>query len=1813
MKKKFNIVILSIFFLSFNLLYSSDAQLEDISSNEQIFHCVESDLYTTSLQFSLPDFEIQYLQKKSEEYAHITLQNEGALMHEGLPEVPTVSRLVAIPNSGSVNVEIISLEDDIIKNIQIYPYQREDRASDKFFKDEEFYMNSTPFPEQIFSVSEPQIFRDIRLVNVTINPFRFYPDKQELRIIKNAQVIISATSHQASNEKAQKPKISRYFEPMYQAMISNYEEVFTEVEYQDPCYLFICPNDNTVKNYLSYLTSWKHQKGFHVEVADLAHTGTSSSQIKTYIQNAYNTWQYPPDFICLVGDADGSYSIPTGYYSSGEGDQYYSLLEGNDILADVIIGRLSFNTLLEFQTIIAKILNYEKTPYMANTDWYKKALLVGDPSTSGPSCVATCKFVKEIIRSSTHTYAFDEVYSNPFVSGISNSINSGVSYFHYRGYYGMSGWDNTDISNLNNGFLLPFAIFPTCGTGNFQGTTGRSEYFLKAGTPSTSKGAIAAIGTATLNTHTSFNNCISAGIFNGIFRDNIYNPGGALVRSKLSLYRSYPTNPNNWVNCFSYWNNLMGDPGMELWTDVPIEFNVTHPINVPIGSKNIEVVVKNTYSFAIEDAWVTIVQGDDAIFESGYTDKSGKIILPFDTSVIEDVTITVTKHNHIPYISTISISQAENFASISQMTIDDDNSGSSFGNNNGMINPGEDIELVISLKNYGNNALHDVTATLTTDDAGVTITDSTENFGVILVDQEVQCNDAFDFSVEADVLGGSELTFELIIHDSASDEWIDRFTLPIYGANIDFIEYAIFDGNNGVLDPGETAELLITLYNAGSVRADNIYGALSSNDDTIIISDSIGFWEAIDPESNATNNSNTFVIFADTQVIPGSQFQFPLHLTNADGFNDLLYVSLVVGEVTEGDPLGPDEYGYYCYDHGDTDYSIAPIYSWIEIDPDYGGNGVILNLNDSGDDGDIVVIDLPFSMSFYGVFYHDLTVCTNGWIAPGVTEDFSFMNRPLPESLGPSPMIAAFWDDLKTSYSSNICYYYDPNSHYFIIEWSHMQNDYNNAEETFQIIIYDPIYYQTPTGDSEILMQYKVFNNVNAGYYSGYNFQHGEYATIGLENSTGKIGLEYTFCNSYPTTARTLTDQSAILFTTRGSQILEPPVAIVSPLEFTFELDQGQNGSDILTISNTGESNLIYSIDKDYVTDRDGGGPDSYGYVWLDSNDPEGPTYDWIDISSIGTHVSFSHNDVASGPFNLEFNFTYYGENYNQFIISPNGWIGFGDDWDDYHNYSIPRIDAPKPAIFGLWDDLDPLQGGDVYYYTNGSDSLIVWFDEVIHYPGSQNGTYDFQMIITDDNAIKFQYRSVSGDINSCTVGIQNENGTVGLEVIYNDYYLQNNLAIEFYRVIDWLNVDPSSGIVFADDTQDIEINVDTGELEDGQIYECDLTLTTNDPNQSQFIIPVNLVVGNVELGTLQGWVTLLGGTSTFDQVTIEINNLTIFPNANGWFEATIPVGNYTFVASCPGYDDYIEDIEILLDQTTQVDPILEYIVAPANIWTTVSEDYNVIVGWNSVSQGTKLFQSYTLTRQVNGGLWITLQEGLSDTMYIDNLYNEPDGEYKYGVKAVYEYTQSGLTTSAVIPIHRFVDVQFEFILSDGSLPIGIECSVTGLDTIYTQVFEDTTIINGTLSYTNVFIADYHIIAQKNGYELVDEIITIDDENTNFEYVLQYITAMGDEPIPLVSKIEQNFPNPFHLNSMKTATTHISYHVTKPAHICIEIYNIKGEKINVLVDEQKIPGIYTTTWNGQNDTNKPMSSGIYFYRMLINGSPFQTKKCVLIR
>ncbi len=245
-------------------------------------------------------------------------------------------------------------------------------------------------------------------------------------------------------------------------------------------------------------------------------------------------------------------------------------------------------------------------------------------------------------------------------------------------------------------------------------------------------------------------------------------------------------------------------------------------------------------------------------------------------------------------------------------------------------------------------------------------------------------------------------------------------------------------------------------------------------------------------------------------TIPGSQIPAKIVISSTTGYFDVLPTVLEIGEVHSYDPLGPDEYGYYCYDESDQNYISAPNYSWYEIN-EIGANTYISDTDDNMDESK--VFELPFTFQFYGIEYDTITICSNGWLSFGATGQSTFRNWVVPGPLGPAAMIAAFWDDLMTSPGA-IYYYFDEAQHQFIVEWDNLRTYFANSVETFQIILYNPAFYSTPTGDGEIVIQYKTFNNTTSGDYEDFYQIHGNYCTVGLEDHTNTVGLQYSFNNT---------------------------------------------------------------------------------------------------------------------------------------------------------------------------------------------------------------------------------------------------------------------------------------------------------------------------------------------------------------------------------------------------------------------------------------------------------------------------------------------------------------------------------------------------------------------------------------------------------------------------------------------------------------------------------------------------------------------------
>ena len=1402
-------------------------------------------------------------------YTIINSQSKGTTSMIGMPKLPLFSTLLMLDPKKEYDISYVVQDSYIIDDVKIIPNQEIEKGLEKTNvekKDLSFYLSSENYPSENIILSEPMIMRDLVLSNISVIPFKYYPSTNQLEVYQSIDINVHEVGDVADIRRREMAR-SRAFENIYKNSIINYDRE-TRDDYQQPSVLYIGPSSIIDNSQFEQLINWRRERGYVVYTATTSQTGSSASSIKNYIEDAYDDFDPVPEYVTLIGDVGGSYSLPTYYEDFGhdsygnqcEGDHPYSQLDGNDLLPEVLIGRMSIRSSSELTTVVYKILNYEKATYLDNyPNYYERAAMAGDPSTSGNSCAIT----KEAIKQSLENHDFDEVAIKTSGSGwatwMENELEDGVLFFNYRGYLGMSGFSTSDVDDASNGWKLPFATILTCGTGSFaEDQTAMSEKFFRAGSVTNPRGGVAAIGTATWNTHTLFNNIVDLGIYNGLLADDVETAGAALASGKLALNNTYPGDPYGWISAFTQWNNLMGDAATHLFTDTPEVFSVSHNSEISYGTNYLQVEVLNSSNLPVSNSQVSLLINNNNIATNLYTNDLGQVTFSLNPEESNDMVLTVTKLDYKPYQSSITIENNNNNVNYNnnQSIIINDN-------NDDIVYAGETVDLSIPIINHGSQTASDIVAVLSSTSDKVVVNNSTVSFNSISSGSTAYL-EGFEIFVLPSAKQYEDLELKLTITNGASNQWESNIPLDVMGSLLMIM-------NGGSAQPGQTTNLNITINNTGMLTASNISGELQFNGNQIQINDPDGFWGSLSSSETATSN-NAFNITLSNDIAGGTQFVLQLLLESDEGYSSIENYTLTVGLASESDPMGPDQYGYYIYDSGDTNYDLAPDYDWIEISS-IGNN---LNLSNSGDgnwsgNGPLADISLPFTFKFYGVEYNELTICTNGWISPGSAGAAAFRNYPIPGAGGPTPMIAAFWDDLVTNNNGDV-YVYSTNQ-YVIIQWDNMRTDWGNDNNTFQIIIYNDS--AQPNGDNNIKIQYQDFNNTSSGSFTSYPPIHGSYATIGIENHLSNDGMQYTYYNNYARAAMELSDQTALYITTQAPISL-PVAQLDYNIPYTdFEVVEGNADYSILTITNNGEegSLLSYSVSKSYPDlespfDVTGSNPDSYGYFWSDSDISNEINYEWSDISNDGIQVNFTSNDASTENIEIGFDFPFYGELYSDFIINANGWIGFGEDNSEWYNSNLPSTDFPKPAIFGFWDDLNPINdncnsscAGNVFYHSS-SERLIVWFNDVAHWvsEGFENTSYDFQIIIYPSGEVDINISNIEGNY-SATVGMQNATGTIASQVDeYDGNYFDNNMSIKFKRPFvpsDWLNLTPQNGESLSGELYDSEsdqfyIEVNSENLLEG-FYNASIIISSSGISDLEIPISLNVLSDIGLLGDLNG------------------------------------------------------------------------------------------------------------------------------------------------------------------------------------------------------------------------------------------------------------------------------------------------------------------------------------------------------------------------
>jgi len=1114
------------------------------------------DGYRVTTATTHADFQTVVLDGVS--FDRLSTTGDAILGESGGPAVPAWSKWISIP-AGMRPVLRWSVSGEKTYsaiNLSPSPVAASDNPEQPVIPlySEERYSADEWLPAEPATVTEPLTVAGGRWAVLTHTPYRYNPALRELRVAEQLQVEVTfapdpnapATPPQDSELPVWR-ELRRALDPE-QPSRDDYTNRMDNLGHL----VIIVPDDDDAVDALQPLVEWKRRKGYMVTLATMAVIGNDKLDLTIWLQNAYDTWPVKPTFVMLVGDATGE-TLTIPYYKDDRAawvgwhvsDNFFVNWVGDSADADAIdnwipeglIGRLSASNVGEVDKLVNKILGYEMTPY-TEEPWVEGAVLLAD---GVHSCIETSNAVAELMTGvgyrDNHIYKFHREYwgggAYLNIGDIKDAVNSGVGFVNFRGYDTWGNITPADIAALDNDWKLPVLTGMVCGTNDFTGAyvgggiaIGEAwvEYWENANDP---QGAVACYGPTDDYTWTWFNNTMSAAFYHLLLNRDVRTLGALCLGAKLSLLSAFPSDlrfeNGQTVGYYFYTYTLLGDPTLQVWTHDPQPMTAEFADELPVGANNLEVTVTDNDGAPVTGAYVHVFLDTLTRF-GGFTDNQGRLALITDPLSEGEYLLTVTAPDMVPILESFQVSPATSYAALTDVSLDDDGEGGSEGNNDGNLNPGETVELTLTIANRGEDALEAFTASLETESDLVELVDAEADYGALNPGDAEENGSPFVFRLLPEAPDGARIGFTLSIPNEVG-EWTSVFELPVKGYRFAVSAWSFTDGN---LEPGTERELVVTIENRGELDARQLTALLGCDDSKIQLRRPESLFDQIAIGEQTDNHLYPFLVYASRDAYLGKEVTFTLNLTDDAGCSAAADFQTTLGEPSVAGPQGPDSYGYYVFDAADTAGGMASDYEWIQCETRVEG------LNDPNDFGDplgtggaVTRIDLPFEFTYYGQDYDSITVGSNGWLSFNATGLVAANNYPIGSPLAPPAMLCPFWEDL---WNGDVYESYDEDNARFIVEWRDWS--YEGGSIDFEVILYNPTVVATLTGDGEIVFQY--YNTPRMRDFADEDF------TVGIVSPDRQDGIQVAYAGDWDPRTIELADEMALristgAFTERGS------------------------------------------------------------------------------------------------------------------------------------------------------------------------------------------------------------------------------------------------------------------------------------------------------------------------------------------------------------------------------------------------------------------------------------------------------------------------------------------------------------------------------------------------------------------------------------------------------------------------------------------------------------------------------------------------------
>lgn len=778
---------------------------------------LSSDAQGVTLKVEMPDFSTNDVMIDGQNHKKLSMPGAYPLAELGVPELLVAGNSLIIPENSHPTVSIVNEEVEIFDNFKLIPskgviYRNVNPADVPYQFGAQYQVDSYQFdsPAQL---TETFYMRDFHGVTVRIYPFDYNPVQQKLKLYRSLTLRVDYNALYVA-QQARKNCVE--FDGIYQDFFLNYERSRYTTIAESGEILIITPA--VFVEALQPYVKWKIKNGYPTTLVTLDETGSTTSAIKNYITSFYNTHNLA--FVLIVGDGN---LFPYFTLSGEVSDNYFTEIVGNDNVPDIILGKISAETVAHVTTQVNKFIQYEENP--PETAHFSSFLGIASSEGPGDNNEYDYQHIRNIdnlLQAFTYTSGYElfdgsqgglDANGNPSASNVSTAVNAGVGIITYCGHGDVTLWattnfNNTNINNLTNYNKLPFIISTACLNGSYVNQTCFAEAWLRATKNNQPTGAVSVL----MSTMSQPWNPPMSGqdemirLLTGADNTPVKRTFGGIVFNGLAkMYEDYQSQAletmRTWV--------LFGDPALQVRTATPQVMTANHVNRLFAGATQFQL------SCPVDNAKVVLTKGDE-ILSQGYV-SGGNITLPISELLTpsDTVHLLVSAFNYIPYQADIQVVVLnEPYLTCTEYQVH---------NESGMASYNETVNVNMELTNMGSVPADNITVVVTTEDEYVTMLQNTVTYSNIQADESVVLTDAIRFRVAPNVPYGHvavfdvEMTTDTFVTHSTVNQMLCAPKLAIGNCIVDDSQSG--ETANGRIDYGETVNLRIPIQNLGNAKA----------------------------------------------------------------------------------------------------------------------------------------------------------------------------------------------------------------------------------------------------------------------------------------------------------------------------------------------------------------------------------------------------------------------------------------------------------------------------------------------------------------------------------------------------------------------------------------------------------------------------------------------------------------------------------------------------------------------------------------------------------------------------------------------------------------------------------------------------------------------------------------------------------------------------------------------------------------------------------------------------------------------------------